>query len=51
MTCWRRIDADQRFGDVEPAELIGLVRASIKDMLTPLGRRTAPVSEPATMTT
>jgi AcrR family transcriptional regulator len=33
------IDAGERFGDVEPAELIELVRGSIRDMLSPLGAR------------
>jgi hypothetical protein len=36
------IDAGERFGDVEPAELIELVRSSVHDMLTPLGTRSEP---------
>jgi AcrR family transcriptional regulator len=36
------IDAGERFGDVEPAELIELVRSSVHDMLTPLRTRGEP---------
>src|ERR1700727_887123 len=31
------LDAGERFGDVEPEELIELVRGSVRDMLSPTG--------------
>jgi AcrR family transcriptional regulator len=40
------IDAGKRFGDVEPAELIELVRASVHDMLRPAQADSEPVPAP-----
>jgi AcrR family transcriptional regulator len=45
------IDAGERFGDADPAEVIEQVRAAVHDMLRPVEPRSGTRPAPATMTT